>query len=168
MNITSIESFYEASNPSLTLFDTFVRKNSLVGITSPDHICYKCGSKEEYDYIRSLFETESCFLYESIISKRRIAIIKFRREIISAPGPIRFLELSDQKPDKSQVSSFDHIEVMPNGISYDEMVERLNKVGEVIKVERPHHVTHDLDIGGFIFRCTREPLIEKIKREEMV
>jgi len=48
------------------------------------------------------------------------------------------------------------------------MVAKLEKSEKVIKVERPHHTTHDIEIkDGFLFRCTQGPLIEKVKREEM-
>ena len=48
------------------------------------------------------------------------------------------------------------------------MVKELEATEKVIKVERPHHTTHDIDIGaGFLFRCTEGLLIEKIKNSEM-
>jgi len=48
------------------------------------------------------------------------------------------------------------------------MVARLAASEKIIKVERPHHTTHDIDIkDGFLFRCTQEPLVDKIRRDEM-
>lgn len=82
-----------------------------------DHICYKCESKEEYETLRSFFEIEDKFVYQSIISKRRISIIGFKKHIKSIFGDIKYLELSDQKPDKSQKSKVDHIEPIPDGIT---------------------------------------------------
>ena len=116
-----------------------------------------------------MFEDASEYIFQSIISRRRIAVIGIKRGIETSLGTINVLELSDQKPDGSQHDGFDHIEAYAVGRSYDEMVREFEACEKVIKVERPHHTTHDIDIGDkFLFRCTQEPLIEKIKRTEMV
>jgi hypothetical protein len=134
-----------------------------------DHICYKCGSTEDFERIRAIFESESHFIYQSIISKRRIAIVKFKKGIDTILGPIYYLELSDQKPDGSQVNGFDHIEIFPTTGSVEELSDHISGKGiTVVKVERPHHTTYDLEIGeGYAIKLTTEPLVEKIKREEM-
>jgi len=164
----TIEEFYLGSQKYIEIFDGFAKKHSLVGITRPDHICCKCSSKESFESMRAMLEGESAYLYQSIISQRRIAIIKLKKGIETALGTIHFLELSDQRPDGSQRDGFDHIEVYPTGITYEEMIAKLESSEKVIKVERPHHTTHDIELeGGFIFRCTRGPLIEKIKDSEM-
>ncbi len=165
----SIKEFYIESEKFVALFDAFVAKHGLPGKARADHICYKCDSKESFERMREMFEGASEYLYQSIISKRRIAIIRLKRGIPSSLGQINFLELSDQKPDNSQRDSFDHIEAYPVDQSYDDMVKVLEVTERVVKVERPHHTTHDIDIGGgFLFRCTHEPLIEKIRNSEMV
>lgn len=167
--VATIEEFYKGAEKFITLFDAFVAKHALVGRALPDHICYKCGSKESYEQIRALFEVHGAYLYQSIISERRIAIIRFNRGIETTLGTINFLELSDQKPDGSQKDGFDHIEVFAVGRSYEDMVKELEGTEQIIKVERPHHTTHDIDIGGgFLFRCTQGLLIEKIKTKEMM
>ena len=162
--IHTTQDFFEASQKYITLFDAFAVTHNLVGKTLADHICYKCGSTEEFERLRALFEHESLFVYQSIISKRRIAYIGFKTGIETALGTINYLELSDQKEDGSQKEGFDHIEVYPTVGSYEDMVNRLAETVEVTHVERPHHTTDDVTIGeGFLFRCTRGPLIEKIK-----
>ncbi len=166
--IKTIEDFYTASRPYVVEFDSFARRHGLEGIARADHICYKCGSGKSFESMRSIFEENSRYIHQSLISKRRIAYIKLKREIQTALDDIAFLELSDQKPDLSQTDGFDHIEVYGVTISYDELVRKLSESETVIKVERPHHTTHDIEIrDGFLFRCTPGPLIEKIKREEM-
>jgi predicted metalloenzyme YecM len=118
--------------------------------------------------MREMLENESEYIFQSIISGRRIAIIRLKQGIETILGTINFLELSDQKLDGSQSEGFDHIEVYPVGWTYEEMVRELEEVETVKKVERPHHTTHDIVLEeGFIFRLTQEPLIEKIKRSEM-
>ena len=164
----TIEDFYEGSKKHIDQFDAFAKNHELKNITHADHICYKCGSTESFEKMRAMFENESQYIYQSLISKRRIALIRFKREIETILGAIQFLELSDQKPDGSQQEGFDHIEVYPTTISYEEMVKKLETTEKVTRVERPHHTTHDIDIGeGFLFRCAQGPLIEKIKTSEM-
>jgi predicted metalloenzyme YecM len=164
----TVKEFYAGSEKFISLFNVFVDKHSLRGRAGVDHICYKCGSKESFESLRQLFESESEYIYQSIISGRRIAIIRFKQGIETALGTIHFLELSDQKPDNSQHDGFDHIEAYAVGRTYDDMVEEFEATEEVVKVERPHHTTHDIDMGGgFLFRCTQGPLIEKIKSTEM-
>lgn len=108
-------------------------------------------------------------MYQSIISGRRIAVIRFKESVQTSVGPIYFLELSDQKSNFSQKEGFDHIEAYPVGWSYADMVSELRETEHVAEVIRPHHSTHDIDIGnGFLFRCTQGPLIEKIKNVEMI
>ena len=167
-SIKTLEDFYTQTAPWIANFDHFAEKHQLMSRARADHICYKCDSSEVFEFIRSLFEERAGYIYQSIISKRRIAIIKLPKSIDTILGPIHFLELSDQKPDSSQTNRFDHIEVYPVCWTYDAMVDELSKTESVIQADRPHHPTHDILISDtFLFRCTREPLIEKIKREEL-
>lgn len=150
------------------LLGRFATSRQLMDYARADHICYKCASPESFEEMRRTFESMSAWVYQAIIANRRIAYIKLKAPIDTSLGPIWYLELSDQKPNGSQEEGFDHIEVYPTDVSYNELVERLNKTDKVVKVERPHHTTHDIDIGGFLLRLSQEPLVEKIKREEMV
>lgn len=119
--------------------------------------------------MRSWFEFSDVFVYQSIISERRIAIIGFKEALKSVCGDVWYLELSDQKPDGSQVSGADHVELLPADISYEEMLERFSLPGlEVEENLKPHHSTHDIRLakGGRI-KLTRERVVEKIHRDEM-
>jgi predicted metalloenzyme YecM len=165
----SASDFFNASQEGVALFNTFAEKHQLAGRAQADHICYKCGSSGSFEAVRALLESESDFIYQSLISQRRIAYIKFKKGLETALDTLRYLELSDQKPDGSQEEGFDHIEVFPTQGTYEEMVASLALTENVIHVERPHHTTDDVELeGGFIFRCTRGPLIQKIKADEMV
>ncbi len=165
----TIETFYAESERFVALFNSFAKKHSLKGRAQVDHICWKCFSRESFESMRATFESESDFIYQSIISKRRIAYIRLKKGVETELGTIYFLELSDQKPDGSQKEGFDHIEVYPITISYDDMIRELETLEAVVKVERPHHTTHDVDIGeGFLFRCEHEALLGKIKSSEML
>jgi len=164
----TIEEFYSGADKHIQIFNTFVEEHGLVGDTAPDHICYKCDSKESFESIRALLEEHNQYMYQAMISGRRIAYIKLQKPFTTVLGDIYFVELSDQKPNGSQTNKYDHIEVYPTAYSYDEMVQKLEAAVEVIKIERPHHTTHDIKLDdGFIFRCTEEPLVEKIKNTEM-
>lgn len=134
-----------------------------------DHLCFKCGSREEFEAVRHLFEGESAYLYQSVIAGRRIAIIKFTRPLATLLGDIWFLELSDQKPDRSQKSGFDHVEAYPAHGTVEDTVAAMRAKGFAFeKIVRPHHTTYDGSLGGaFKIRLETERLVQKIKNDEM-
>lgn len=166
-DIGGINDFFTNAQKYTDLFSKWAKKFSPPAIA--DHICYKCGSREEFENLRHLFEGESEFMYQSIISKRRIAIVKFKKPLTTVLGDIWYLELSDQKPDGTQTSGFDHMEIYPSEGTMDALAESLEEKGTPLeKIERPHHVTYDGIIeGNFKIRLEPEPLVEKIKREEI-
>lgn len=164
----TFESFKEAATPAIYAFNEWVQTNE--PNAKADHICYKCSSAEEFESLRSMFDQNSAFIYQSIISERRIAIVKFKTPLQTELGEIWFLELSDQKNDGSQVSGYDHIELYPIEGNADALAAELEFMRGISweKVVRPHHTTYGLEIfGNFKVRLEDEPLIEKIKREEM-
>ena len=162
-----MNSFFEPAERCIQVFDTWIAPFSLK--VRADHIGYKCSNSTEFERLRFLLERESVFMYQSIISQRRIAIIKLLHPLKTVCGEIAFLELSDQKPDGSQVSGFDHLEVYPLEGTVEELVQEFQKEGRVFEqIARPHHVTYDRSLAeGFKLRLEAEPLIEKIKATEM-
>lgn len=156
--------------PYLEEFNTFCKGNDLLGKVQTDHLGLKCSTKEKYEFQRSLFEESGRFIYQSIISKRRISIIGLPAGLGTAAGTLNYLELSDQKPDGSQKDQIDHMEVVPVGCSYEELIRHLQGKGVAMKeIVRPHHTTYDIIMpSGFIVRLSHELLINKIKREEVV
>jgi predicted metalloenzyme YecM len=167
--IRNIENISEITEPTIEEFNLWAATNELSGKVKVDHIGLKCSSKEVFESTRAVFEQEK-FIYQSIISKRRVAIIGLKKGINTILGDLNYLELSDQKPDGSQTDKFDHLEIIPSSISYDELVFALKEKGiDLIEVIRPHHTTYDIKLpSGFIVRLSREMLLEKIKRDEMV
>ncbi|MEI6510904.1 MAG: VOC family protein [Candidatus Uhrbacteria bacterium] len=175
--IQFLDQFFQQARESVATFDAWVAafvpdlsSEAVAKVDAiADHLCYKCSSRDEFESIRSLLETSSAFVYQSIISNRRIAIIKFLTPIPSALGAIWFLELSDQKPDGSQASGFDHVEIYPTGGTMDELAIDLEAKGTVVeKVVRPHHTTYDIVVRGtFKVRIEPDALVAKIKRDEM-
>ncbi len=168
--ISSLSDFYSHARDLVSAFDSFVEKHSLQSRVKADHFCYKCSDAEIFESVRRILENESIFIYQSIISQRRIAIIKLKRGIETSAGILDVLELSDQKPDNSQKNSFDHVEIYPINETYEELISSVASNGEdIIEVKRPHHTTHDLALTEqFSLKFTRGPLIEKIKKEEML
>jgi len=149
--------------------NTFAETNELVGKVKADHISIKCSTNEIFEKRREGFEFDSTFIYQSIISKRRIAIIGLKDPLQTNVGEIKYLELSDQKEDRSQIDRIDHVELVPTSVSYDDLVASLKSKVEVKEIVRPHHVTHDIVLpSGFIVRLSKEMLIDKIKREELI
>lgn len=145
-------------------------RNIVLDNISLDHVCYKCESREEYEILRGLFELDDRFVYQSVISKRRIAYIGFVKPLTSVCGDVYYLELSDQKPDKSQVQGCDHIEPIPNGISYEEMLTRFSLPDLVVSESiKPHHVTHDIKLpNGVKLKLSEGRLVDKIYKDELV
>ena len=160
----------EMSKPLIEQFNYFCKVNELVGITAVDHIGIKCSSHDIYEKRRRDLENESTFIYQSIISNRRIAIISLKETIKTNVGDIKYLELSDQKPDGSQIDKIDHVEIVPVGISYEELISHLHtKEVEIKEIVRPHHTTHDITLpSGFSIKISKEFLINKIKRVEII
>ena len=166
-----IASFYQQSHPLMQAVNEFAVRHAVGPLGVADHLCFKCASSEEYERMRALLEPEAHFVYQSYIGKRRIAILKFRTlQFDTSFGSIRTLELSDQKPDQSQKSGFDHVEIYSVSGSYEDLVHALHERGAVFEeTHRPHHTTHDLKLPGrFTLKLTREPLLDKIKRDEMI
>jgi predicted metalloenzyme YecM len=155
----------------LELFSNYCIENKIdVKGIKIDHICYKCESNIEYENIRKFFEFEDKFVYQSIISKRRIAYIGFETPSKSLFGDVNYLELSDQKPDNSQKSECDRIEPIIDSITYAELLNRFSindlKIQENIK---PHHSTHDIKFpNGVKIKMNHEPLVNKIYRDELI
>lgn len=169
IKIMTLESFYKDAEDLIEKVNEFTRIFNVESKAIPDHICFKCDSKEVFESVRSMLEPESVFVYQSYISNRRIAVIKLKKVFETDLGPINTLELSDQKPDNSQATRFDHIELYPLEETYDAFVADLQEKGAKLeKVVRPHHTTYDVLLDdGYQLKLTRDQLIEKIKRNEM-
>ena len=171
----NLPTFLENSGEIINIFNDFVRQNNLIDSAFVDHICYRCENSENYENIRKMFEQNSNFIYQAIISNRRIAVIKLKESINTVLGDIFVLELSDQKADNSQSEGFDHIEIVAKNYkevgSYENFVNIFEKLKEEGKIEmkksvRPHHTTYDITLGRYNLRLEREFLVEKIKNEE--
>ena len=163
----SADDFYSQAKEAVKTFNDFISRYDLAGSVVADHICYKCSSSKVFEDIRSVLEFDSKWVYQAIISGRRTATIRTKETLETIAGNIILVELSDQKPDGSQKDGFDHIEIYPVAISYEELVSKLKsqdlKVEEVV---RTHHTTHDIKLeNGFIIRLTRESLVNIIKKE---
>jgi predicted metalloenzyme YecM len=168
----NLEAFHHLAMESVKPFDAFVRAHRLAEDIRADHLCYKCGSSEEFDKLRWQFESESFFLFQSIVSERRVAIIRMKMRVPTALGAVDLLELSDQKPDGSQVSGFDHIEAYAKkpDITSETVAGWLKKVGAAVTYQqRPHHSTYDVRIGEGPFKLRLEdgPLLRKIVSTEI-
>ena len=140
MHMTAIESFIAGSAPWVAEFNAWTA--TAHPAASADHICYKCGDHAEFERLRALFQAAP-FIYQSPIAGRPIALIALPSPISTALGSIRFLELSDQKPDSSQCSGFDHIEIYPtDDQTTEQLCAALEAAGTLFKkVVRPHHTT---------------------------
>jgi len=165
----NVHQFYREAEKFGKVLDAFIQNYGLTNSVIADHICYKCSSSDVFENIRRIFENDSKWIYQTIISGRRIAIIRTKQSLKTSVGNISLVELSDQKPNGNQSDGFDHIEIYPISKTYEELVSDLKSQGlDVNEIVRPHHTTHDIKReDGFIIRLTRESLAEKIKQEQM-
>jgi len=165
--IKNLEEFFIEAGKYMAWFNLWAEK--YLPTAKADHLGYKCADSAEFEALRALLENHSTFVYQSIVSKRRDAIIKFLAPLPSVLGEVFYFELADQKPDGSQTSGFDHIEIYPTSGSVEDLVNELATKGMVLeKIERPHHVTFDGVIAdNFKVRLEAEALIEKIKAKEI-
>ncbi len=166
--VDDLLSFYAQAKEATEHFDLFFKKHGLGGLALADHVCYKCGSAKEFEEVRAILEKGAAYMHQATISGRRIAYVKLAAPLPTGLGDVWFVELSDQKPDGSQSSGLDHLELYPVApTTYDMLVDLLQKGGEqLVHVERPHHTTHDITLpSGLIIRLEPGPLIEKIKGE---
>ncbi len=167
--IQNVEEFFVEANKSIEKTNAFFVEHGLKNLLCSDHLGYKCASREEFETLRKLFEFNSLYIYQSIIAERRIAIIRLQKSVQTPCGDILYLELSDQKPDNSFMSGFEHVEVYPQNGNIDDLVKFLQEKNiSIEKKEKPHHATWDFFVEGFKVRIEAGPLIDKIKREEMI
>lgn len=166
----TVSSLTALARPLVAQFNSFCEENDLVGLVQADLICVKCSDSEVYEARRKDAEERSHFIYQTIVSDRRISLIKLKDIIPTLVGNIEYLELCDQKMDNSQDDRISHIEIVPVAISYNELIDKLKERGvELKEAIRPHHSTHDIVLSsGFSIRLYPEFLIDKIKRTEIV
>jgi len=165
----SVRDFLSNSAPIIAAFNTFCRKHNLGTFAAADHLGFRCGSHATFLKVHAVFTEESTYIYQSIISGRPIAIIKLKHPLETLAGPLWFVELADQKPDGSQTEGFDHIEIVPIEMACGALKAKLETKGERVEQKiRPHHTTYDVQLAGLVVRLEEEPLIQKVKRAEMI
>jgi len=156
------------------MLDDFSEYVESIGVNrqniAADHVSYRCASNSEYEAIRSLFEFDSAFLYQSIIGKRRIAYIGLHEPLQTYFGDIHYLELSDQKVDNSQVSHCDHIELNPKNITFEELQKIFRDIGITLdeNVNLNRTTFEFYTPSKFKVILNREPLVDKIYRDELI
>lgn len=166
----SIDEFYRATKSIVDSFNTwYARYGRFSKECKTDHVCFKCASSQEFETLRRLFEIPETSFYQSIHSGRRIAVIQLPKPIITSHGDIWFLELSDQKPDMSQVSGFDHIALFPPTAPCRVVVDLLeNREGiEFVYKFHPNDSVYVTNLkGGFKLHLTETSLLNRIRGRE--
>ncbi len=165
----TLEHFYTQAEERLNSFNDFIKSNAIEEKIFPDHFGYRCSTNEEFINLRAFFEFEASFVYQSIIAKRRIALIKLKIPLATLAGPLMYLELSDQKLDGSQKSGFDHVEFFSRTKDIQTLLTLFeSKKYLFTKIERPHHITFDCRLAdGLVVRIEEEALIQKIVTKEI-
>jgi predicted metalloenzyme YecM len=131
-----------------------------------DHVCFKCSSSKEFEEVREWFEGEDALIYQAIISKRRIATIKLLNPIKLKNFLINTLELSDQKPDNSQKSGVDHVEICSKNLSYEELKNFFESKGfKLVLDSKPHHTTYNILEDGLEVKLADKSLLKIVSEE---
>lgn len=158
------------TKPLVGQFNLFCEQQGLVGLVEVDLLCIKCSDNEIYEARREDAFTVSDYMYESMVSDRRVSFFKMKEPIATNVGAIAYIELCDQKPDNSQDDRISHFTIVPLTISYEEVVAKLKQNGvDVIETIRPHYTSADSKLpSGFTIRLAKEFLVDKIKRDEMI
>lgn len=135
-----------------------------------DHICYKCGSHDEFVKMRAMLEPEAIYLYESWINGRLIAILRLKSPLVYKNTIMNYVELQDKKEGKEVVPGFTHIEFFSKTMMVKDVAEMLMQKGiEVVDDPTPHHPIYDISLAeNFTLRLESGLVIEKIKKEEMI
>lgn len=166
----TVSSLTNLARPLVAQFNTFCQENDLMGAVETDLICIRCSDSEIYEARRRDAESRSVYIYQSMVSGRRVSLIKLTDTIPTIAGTIEYLELCDQKPDNSQDDRISHVTIVPVTLSYEEIVEKLRGNGvEVNETVRPHYRSADIKLpSGFTIRIASEFLVDTIKREEFI
>ena len=75
-----------------------------------DHICFRTGSEEEYQDIKTQFQKIGKLLVASEIGGREISTFKLNTPIIFGKHEIELIEVPAPKPGKNYVSGYEHAE----------------------------------------------------------
>lgn len=158
--------FFSRADRLIGALEQTVHACGLEELVEIDHVCFKCERATRFVFVRTMLEPFAPFA-QFMISGRRVAYFHFRDPILSTSiGQVHYFELADQKPHYEQKEGFDHVEVYSNSLSYSELISRVGRLMPLTRIERPHHLTHNADLGdGFTLKFSEGPLIEKIRRE---
>lgn len=148
--------------------------NNPLSIVNRCHVGMNCGSTQEYEHIINILWEEKKIISQntSWINGRRISVVKFDTLTANDTG-FRYLEICDQKPDMSQKTLIDHVEIAYKGEQPFEWSGIYNFINEQnFKVEKITRTGYNKEIfkvtlhDGFIVIFTQgEYLWKKIIQE---
>lgn len=152
---------------ALAPVNAWANAKGILGNVRADHIGFTCASDDEFRAMMERQAQEFAWVHTVLLSGRLVAYAKLRASAASAFGPVHFVEISAQKPDGSQASRFNHLEVACGGMKMETVVAHWRTRGVTgMPSGRIHHPTYDIVLdGGFEIRIEPEPLVEKIVRE---
>lgn len=151
--------------------NNFCQVDGLQDLVKADLVCIKCSSHDVYESRRNYYDLDSRFIYQAVVSDRRIALVGLKEGIPTSVGDIRLLEIIDQKSDNSQIDCLSHIAIVPTGISYDDLLVKLkeNNAHTEDKSRGDGYVATDVVLPtGFRIRIEKESLLDRVKRVEIL
>lgn len=154
--VKDILTYIQSSGVSLDVFEI-------------DHVAYKNSNTENYEKVRKDFGKE-VFIYESVISNRRIAISKFRDPVKVEGKIIKYIEIFEPKPDKITEDKLDHIEIISNNLDYESFVKIFEDSGVELTFEDKGYdrfYAFNTD-KGYEVKLSDHKIVDKIYKEEML
>lgn len=88
-----------------------------------DHICYRTNSLEEYEEVKSRYDSLGELLIESPIGGRPIATFELNKAIKSLHGYTKLVEVPAPKTGKTTESGYEHIEVVIDD-TFEELIKK--------------------------------------------
>lgn len=97
-----------------------------------DHICYRTSSFENYQQMKSFFESVGKLLIESEVNQRPIASYKLYNPIKYKDYTIDVVEVPAPKKDKNTIEGFEHIEFVIDE-SFEQIMKKYPKLNYDLK-----------------------------------
>lgn len=132
-----------------------------------DHLCYVCGTTEQYQLLFNDLSQRATLVSEEIISGKRVVYFRLHGRIESCIGDILYIELAEPNACDNKKSAFTHIEVYPADQKHiysivDVLTHNQDTFTFTGGVSSPQYDIVIDQSSGFTLRIRERPFIEKI------
>lgn len=130
-----------------------------------DHICYRVGSREEYEIKKTELALLGKLLIESMVNGRLIATYKLFHPILHRERSIDVIELPSPKPGHAYKSGLEHAEFVTT-LPLQKIIDKYPQYSfEVFGIHKRINADITLKLGEFCIRFHNQTLEDVIKQE---